>query len=138
MLGTYAEDDYDLAGSSSASSTASKALTGADVQAGDHLRAAFGGSAHQRLQPLRGACCLTSWAIRSTRSQPELGTTIGKALLARAARQLPAALEPLLERRKTARCRTSPAAASWQHPARAAEALGARSGGTSSVLSDLL
>ena len=99
MPGTYAPGDYDLAGFIVGIVDKSKALTGADVQAGDHLLALPSAGLHTNGYTLARRVLFDKLGHAVDTFLPELGTTVGKALLAPHLSYL-AALEPLIERRK--------------------------------------
>jgi phosphoribosylformylglycinamidine cyclo-ligase len=99
MPGTYAPGDYDLAGFIVGVVDKSKALTGADVQAGDHLLALASAGLHTNGYTLARRVLFDKLGHTVDTHLPELGTTVGKALLAPHLSYL-AALEPLIERRK--------------------------------------
>ena len=99
MPGTYAPDDYDLAGFIVGVVDKSKALTGSDVQAGDHLVGLPSAGLHTNGYTLARRVLFDKLGHKVDTHVRELGTTVGKALLAPHLSYL-AALEPLIERRK--------------------------------------
>jgi phosphoribosylformylglycinamidine cyclo-ligase len=99
MPGTYAPNDYDLAGFIVGIVDKSKALTGADVQAGDHLLGIPSAGLHTNGYTLARRVLFDVLGHTVDTHLPELGTTVGKALLAPHVSYL-ACLEPLIERRK--------------------------------------
>jgi phosphoribosylformylglycinamidine cyclo-ligase len=99
MPGTYAPNDYDLAGFIVGIVDKSKALTGADVQAGDHLLGIPSAGLHTNGYTLARRVLFDALGHTVDTHLPELGTTVGKALLAPHVSYL-ACLEPLIERRK--------------------------------------
>jgi phosphoribosylformylglycinamidine cyclo-ligase len=99
MPGTYAPDDYDLAGFIVGVVDKSKALTGADVQAGDQLLGLPSAGLHTNGYTLARRVLFDKLGHKVDTVLPELGTTVGQALLAPHLSYL-AALEPLIERRK--------------------------------------
>jgi phosphoribosylformylglycinamidine cyclo-ligase len=99
MPGTYAPDDYDLAGFIVGVVDRKKALTGADVQAGDHLLGLPSAGLHTNGYTLARKVLFDTLGYKVDTHVPELGTTVGKALLAPHLSYL-AALEPLIERGK--------------------------------------
>jgi phosphoribosylformylglycinamidine cyclo-ligase len=99
MPGTYAPGDYDLAGFIVGVVDKSKALTGADVQPGDHLLGLPSAGLHTNGYTLARRVLFDALGYTVDTHLPELGTTVGKALLAPHLSYL-ACLEPLIERRK--------------------------------------
>jgi phosphoribosylformylglycinamidine cyclo-ligase len=99
MPGTYAVDDYDLAGFIVGVVDRKKALTGKDVQAGDLLLGLPSAGLHTNGYSLARKVLFEKLGHTVDTHLPELGTTVGKALLAPHLSYL-AALEPLIERRK--------------------------------------
>jgi phosphoribosylformylglycinamidine cyclo-ligase len=99
MPGTYAPDDYDLAGFIVGVVDKSKALTGADVKAGDHLLGLPSAGLHTNGYSLARRVLFEKLGHKVDTHLPELGTTVGQALLAPHLGYL-APLEPLLERDK--------------------------------------
>jgi len=99
MPGTYAPGDYDLAGFIVGVVDKSKALTGADVQAGDQLLGLPSAGLHTNGYTLARRVLFDTLGHKVDTFLPELGTTVGQALLAPHLSYL-AALEPLIERRK--------------------------------------
>jgi len=99
MPGTYAPGDYDLAGFIVGVVDKSKALTGADVQAGDVLLGLPSAGLHTNGYTLARRVLFDKLGHKVDTFLPELGTTVGQALLAPHLSYL-AALEPLIERRK--------------------------------------
>jgi len=99
MPGTYAPDDYDLAGFIVGVVDKSKALTGAGVQVGDQLLGLPSAGLHTNGYTLARRVLFDKLGHKVDTFLPELGTTVGQALLAPHLSYL-AALEPLIERRK--------------------------------------
>ena len=99
MPGTYAPGDYDLAGFIVGVVERRKALTGATVQAGDVLVGLPSAGLHTNGYTLARKVLFDVLGHDVRTRLPELGTTIGEALLA-PHRSYLAALEPLLERGK--------------------------------------
>jgi phosphoribosylformylglycinamidine cyclo-ligase len=99
MPGTYAPDDYDLAGFIVGVVDKKKALTGKDVQAGDHLLGLPSAGLHTNGYTLARKVLFDTLGYKVDTHVPELGTTVGRALLAPHLSYL-AALEPLIERGK--------------------------------------
>jgi phosphoribosylformylglycinamidine cyclo-ligase len=97
MPGTYAPDDYDLAGFIVGVVDRKKALTGADVKAGDHLLGLPSAGLHTNGYTLARRVLFDKLGYKVDTHLPELGTTVGKALLAPHLSYL-AALEPLINR----------------------------------------
>jgi phosphoribosylformylglycinamidine cyclo-ligase len=98
MPGTYAEDDYDLAGFIVGVVEKEKALP-RGVREGDVLLGLPSSGLHTNGYSLARKVLLERLAYRVDTHVPELGTTAGQALLA-THRSYLAALEPLLERDK--------------------------------------
>jgi phosphoribosylformylglycinamidine cyclo-ligase len=98
MPGTYAEDDYDLAGFIVGVVEKEKALP-RGVREGDVLLGLPSAGLHTNGYSLARKVLLEVLGHRVDTHLPELGTTLGKALLA-PHRSYLAALEPLLERDK--------------------------------------
>jgi phosphoribosylformylglycinamidine cyclo-ligase len=98
MPGTYAEDDYDLAGFIVGVVEKEKALP-RGVSEGDVLLGLPSSGLHTNGYSLARKVLLERLAYRVDTHVPELGTTAGQALLA-THRSYLAALEPLLERDK--------------------------------------
>lgn len=98
MPGTYAEDDYDLAGFIVGVVDRRKALP-RGVAAGDVLLALPSAGLHTNGYSLARKVLFDLQGYRVDTHLPELGTTVGRALLAPHLSYL-AALEPLLERDK--------------------------------------
>jgi phosphoribosylformylglycinamidine cyclo-ligase len=98
MPGTYAEDDYDLAGFIVGVVEKEKALP-RGVREGDVLLGLPSAGLHTNGYSLARKVLLEALGHRVDTHLPELGTTVGKALLA-PHRSYLAALEPLLERDK--------------------------------------
>jgi phosphoribosylformylglycinamidine cyclo-ligase len=98
MPGTYAEDDYDLAGFIVGVVEREKALP-RGVREGDVLLGLPSAGLHTNGYSLARKVLLEALGHRVDTHLPELGTTVGKALLA-PHRSYLAALEPLLERDK--------------------------------------
>lgn len=99
MPGTYAPHDYDLAGFIVGVVDRKKALTGADVQAGDHLLGLPSAGLHTNGYTLARRVLFDMLGHTVDTHLPELGTTVGQALLAPHLSYL-AALEPLIDRGK--------------------------------------
>jgi phosphoribosylformylglycinamidine cyclo-ligase len=98
MPGTYAEDDYDLAGFIVGVVEKDKALP-RGVREGDVLVGLPSAGLHTNGYSLARKVLLEALGHRVDTHLPELGTTVGQALLA-PHRSYLAALEPLLERDK--------------------------------------
>jgi len=98
MPGTYAEDDYDLAGFIVGVVEKGKALP-RGVREGDVLLGLPSAGLHTNGYSLARKVLLETLGHRVDTHLPELGTTVGRALLA-PHRSYLAALEPLLERDK--------------------------------------
>ncbi len=98
MPGTYAEDDYDVAGFIVGVVERDKALP-RGVREGDVLLGLPSLGLHTNGYSLARKVLLDTLALRVDQEVPELGTTVGAALLA-PHRSYLAALEPLLERDK--------------------------------------
>src|SRR5512136_1766986 len=98
MPGTYAEDDYDLAGFIVGVVERDKALP-RGVREGDVLLGLPSAGLHTNGYSLARKVLLETLGHRVDTHLPELGTTVGRALLA-PHRSYLAALEPLLERDK--------------------------------------
>jgi len=98
MPGTYAEDDYDLAGFIVGVVEKEKALP-RGVREGDVLLGLPSSGLHTNGYSLARKVFLDTLGYRVDTHLPELGTTVGRALLA-THRSYLAALEPLLERDK--------------------------------------
>lgn len=98
MPGTYAEDDYDLAGFIVGVVEKEKALP-RGVREGDVLLGLPSAGLHTNGYSLARKVLLEALGHRVDTHLPELGTTVGQALLA-PHRSYLAALEPLLERDK--------------------------------------
>jgi phosphoribosylformylglycinamidine cyclo-ligase len=99
MPGTYAPGDYDLAGFIVGVVERERALTGSAVRAGDVLIGLPSAGLHTNGYTLARKVLFESAGYSVSTSLPELGTTVGAALLA-PHRSYLAALEPLLERGK--------------------------------------
>ncbi len=99
MPGTYAPDDYDLAGFIVGVVEKEKALTGDRVREGDTLLGLPSAGLHTNGYSLARKVLFEKLGHRADTRLPELGTTVGEALLAPHRGYL-AALEPLLERGK--------------------------------------
>jgi phosphoribosylformylglycinamidine cyclo-ligase len=98
MPGTYAEDDYDLAGFIVGVVEREHALP-RGVSEGDVLLGLPSAGLHTNGYSLARKILLEALAFRVDAHVPELGTTVGRALLA-PHRSYLAAIEPLLERDK--------------------------------------
>jgi phosphoribosylformylglycinamidine cyclo-ligase len=99
MPGTYAPDDYDLAGFIVGVVEKEEALTGRAVRDGDALLGLPSAGLHTNGYSLARKALLEAGGLTVDTHLPELGTTVGRALLAPHRGYL-AALEPLLERGK--------------------------------------
>jgi phosphoribosylformylglycinamidine cyclo-ligase len=99
MPGTYAPDDYDLAGFIVGVVDKGRALTGARVREDDVLLALPSAGLHTNGYTLARKVLFEKLGHRVSTRLPELGGTVGEALLAPHRGYL-AALEPLLERDK--------------------------------------
>jgi len=99
MPGTYAPHDYDLAGFIVGVVDKSRALTGARVREGDVLLGLPSAGLHTNGYTLARKVLFETLGHRVDTRLPELGTTVGEALLAPHRGYL-AALEPLLDREK--------------------------------------
>jgi phosphoribosylformylglycinamidine cyclo-ligase len=99
MPGTYAPDDYDLAGFIVGVVDKGRALTGQRVREGDVLLGLPSAGLHTNGYTLARKVLFETLGHEVTARLPELGTTVGEALLAPHRGYL-AALEPLLERDK--------------------------------------
>jgi phosphoribosylformylglycinamidine cyclo-ligase len=99
MPGTYAPGDYDLAGFIVGVVEKERALTGRDVQEGDVLLGLPSSGLHTNGYSLARKALLQAAGLDVRTHLPELGATVGEALLAPHRGYL-AALEPLLDRRK--------------------------------------
>jgi phosphoribosylformylglycinamidine cyclo-ligase len=99
MPGTYAADDYDLAGFIVGIVDRSRALTGEGVREGDVLIGLPSSGLHTNGYTLARKVLFDVMGLRVDTRLPELGGTVGEALLAPHRAYL-AALEPLIERKK--------------------------------------
>jgi phosphoribosylformylglycinamidine cyclo-ligase len=99
MPGTYAPGDYDLAGFILGIVDRSRALTGEAVREGDVLLGLPSSGLHTNGYTLARKVLFDAMGLRVDTRVPELGATVGEALLAPHRAYL-AALEPLIERRK--------------------------------------
>ena len=99
MPDVYAPDDYDLAGFIVGIVERDQALTGARVRAGDILLGLPSAGLHTNGYTLARKVLFDTMGHRAETHLPELGVTVGAALLA-PHRSYLAAVEPLLERRK--------------------------------------
>jgi phosphoribosylformylglycinamidine cyclo-ligase len=99
MPGTYAPGDYDLAGFIVGIVDRSRALTGDGVREGDVLVGLPSSGLHTNGYTLARKVIFEVMALRVDTHVPELGTTLGEALLAPHRAYL-GALEPLVERKK--------------------------------------
>jgi phosphoribosylformylglycinamidine cyclo-ligase len=97
MPGTYAADDYDLAGFIVGVVEKGQALTGAKVREGDAILGLPSAGLHTNGYSLARKVLFETLGLSVETRVPELGTTVGQALLARHVCYLPALL-PLLER----------------------------------------
>jgi phosphoribosylformylglycinamidine cyclo-ligase len=99
MPGTYAPDDYDLAGFIVGIVERDKVLTGERVRAGDMLLGLPSSGLHTNGYTLARKVLFDVMGMRVDTHVPELGMTVGQALL-QPHRGYLAALEPLLTRGK--------------------------------------
>jgi phosphoribosylformylglycinamidine cyclo-ligase len=99
MPGTYAPDDYDLAGFIVGIVEKKRALTGAAVREGDLLVALPSAGLHTNGYSLARRVLFDAMGLRVDERVPELGMSVGQALL-QPHRGYLHALEPLLERGK--------------------------------------
>jgi phosphoribosylformylglycinamidine cyclo-ligase len=99
MPDVYAPEDYDLAGFIVGAVDREKALTGAAVREGDVLLGLPSSGLHTNGYTLARKVLFAVMGYRVDTHVPELGTTVGAALLT-PHRSYLSALEPLLERRK--------------------------------------
>jgi phosphoribosylformylglycinamidine cyclo-ligase len=99
MPGTYAPDDYDLAGFIVGVVEKEKALTGARVREGDVLLGLPSAGLHTNGYSLARKVLFDTLGFKVDTAVTELGATVGEALLAPHRGYL-AALEPLLDRGK--------------------------------------
>jgi phosphoribosylformylglycinamidine cyclo-ligase len=99
MPGTYAPDDYDLAGFIVGIVDRSRALSGEAVREGDTLLGLPSAGLHTNGYTLARKVLFEKMGLRVDARLPELDATVGEALLAPHRAYL-AALEPLIERRK--------------------------------------
>ena len=99
MPGTYAPGDYDLAGFIVGVVDRSRALTGERVQEGDVLLGLPSAGLHTNGYTLARKVLFDVMGLRVDTRVPDLGTTVGAALLAPHRAYL-SALEPLVERKK--------------------------------------
>ena len=99
MPGTYAADDYDLAGFIVGVVDKKKALTGALVREGDLLLGLPSTGLHTIGYSLARKVLFEAMGLAVDQRMPELGMTVGQALL-QPHRGYLQPLEPLLERRK--------------------------------------
>jgi phosphoribosylformylglycinamidine cyclo-ligase len=97
MPGTYAADDYDLAGFIVGVVEKDQALTGAKVREGDAILGLPSAGLHTNGYSLARKVLFETLGLSVEARVPELGTTVGQALLAPHVCYLPA-LGPLLER----------------------------------------
>jgi phosphoribosylformylglycinamidine cyclo-ligase len=97
MPGTYAADDYDLAGFIVGVVEKDQALTGAKVREGDAILGLPSAGLHTNGYSLARKVLFETLGLSVEASVPELGATVGRALLAPHVCYLPA-LGPLLER----------------------------------------
>jgi phosphoribosylformylglycinamidine cyclo-ligase len=99
MPDVYAPEDYDLAGFIVGAVDREKALTGAAVREGDVLLGLPSSGLHTNGYTLARKVLFAVMGYRVDTHVPELGTTVGAALLA-PHRSYLSALEPLIERKK--------------------------------------
>jgi phosphoribosylformylglycinamidine cyclo-ligase len=99
MPGTYAPGDYDLAGFIVGIVERERALTGSGVREGDVLLGLPSSGLHTNGYSLARKALFDAGGLDVRTRLPELGATVGEALLA-PHRSYLAALEPLLERGK--------------------------------------
>ena len=99
MPGTYAADDYDLAGFIVGVVDRKKALTGAGVRAGDLLIGLPSTGLHTNGYSLARKVLFDELQLSVDTQVPELGMSVGQALL-QPHRSYLSALEPVLERGK--------------------------------------
>jgi len=99
MPGTYAPGDYDLAGFIVGVVDRSRALTGKRVQEGDVLLGLPSSGLHTNGYTLARKVLFDVMGLRVDTRVPDLGATVGEALLAPHRAYL-SALEPLVERKK--------------------------------------
>jgi len=99
MPGTYAPEDYDLAGFIVGVVDRSRALTGERVQEGDVLLGLPSSGLHTNGYTLARKVLFDVMGLRVDTRVPDLGATVGEALLAPHRAYL-SALEPLVERKK--------------------------------------
>jgi phosphoribosylformylglycinamidine cyclo-ligase len=99
MPDVYGPDDYDLAGFIVGLVDREQALTGAAVREGDALLGLPSSGLHTNGYTLARKVLFDRMGLRVDTDLPELGTTLGQALLA-PHRSYLSTLEPLLERRK--------------------------------------
>ena len=99
MPGTYAPGDYDLAGFIVGVVDRSLALTGENVREGDVLLGLPSAGLHANGYTLARKVLFDTMGLRVDTHVPELGATVGEALLAPHRAYL-SALEPLIERKK--------------------------------------
>ncbi len=97
MPGTYAPDDYDLAGFIVGVVDRERAITGEGIRPGDVLVGLPSAGLHTNGYSLARKALLEAGGLRVDTEVAELGTTVGDALLA-PHRSYLAALEPLVER----------------------------------------
>jgi phosphoribosylformylglycinamidine cyclo-ligase len=126
MPGTYAADDYDLAGFIVGVVDKGRALTGDRVREGDVLVGLPSAGLHTNGYTLARKVLLETLGHRVDTHVPELGATVGEALLAPHRGYL-AALEPLLDRDKVhALCHITGGGFQGNLPRILPEGLGAR------------
>jgi phosphoribosylformylglycinamidine cyclo-ligase len=99
MPGTYAPDDYDLAGFIVGVVDKKRAIDGQAVREGDLLIGLPSTGLHTNGYSLARKALLETMGLRVEEELPELGTSLGRALLQPHRCYLPA-LEPLVERGK--------------------------------------